>query len=206
MTAAQVSTCMPDKQVSFCPKPAICWCLNKHNDRSCPIYAKWVAFHSYLPMGRNMVARVYSILFVALLLSGCTNIPFHSGAGTCAAPTADNVRVPTTEFVRANDENDDTQISSFLSWGPSPVVTDEHFVSYCPIWSDDLRRLPPVKCPDALLADEASGERRAQSLLKRSRRGTDIRCNGLIPTQWDDDVIQLIPTRWDASVILAGQG
>jgi len=146
-----------------------------------------------------MLARIYSILFVALLSSGCTNAPFHSSVGSYAATTSDERRdTAGSEFVRANAEVDSTQITSIVLSEPSPVVADEHFVNYHPMWGSDLRRLPPVKSSDAMLVDGPFEGSRAYGDEQRPR-------SSLIPTQWDD-VMHLIPTRWDARAVFAGQG
>jgi len=146
--------------------------------------------------GRSMRA---TMLFVALILSGCTNAPFQSRVDTYAETASDELRLSaSSEFVRAKAENYNTKITSFVSVEPSQTVADERSVNY-PMSGSDLRRLPPVESSDAMLVDGQSEWSRAYGGEQRPR-------SMLIPTQWDENPMRLIPTRWDARVVFAGQG
>ena len=145
-----------------------------------------------------MRVTTYSILFVALLSSGCTNAAFHDSVKTYAGTAFDELRVsPGSEFVRANAKDDNSPNTSFVSSELS-LVGDEHFVNYYPIRVSDLRRFAPIKPSDAVLADGPSEWSRAYADEQRPR-------SLLIPTQWNENAIRRIPTRWDARVVLTGQ-
>jgi len=146
--------------------------------------------------GRNMRA---AIVFVALILSGCTNSPFQSRFGTYAGATSDELRLtPSSRFVRTNADNHSTEITPFVSSEPSQTVAEEQSGNY-PMWRSDLRRLPPVKPSDAMLVDGGAEWSRAYRDEQRPR-------SMLIPTRWDENPMRLIPTRWDGRVVFAGQG
>ncbi len=145
-----------------------------------------------------MRATTYSILFVALLSSGCTNAAFHDSVKAYAGTSSDELRgSPGSDFVRANAKVENSPNTSFVSSEPS-LVGDEHFVNYYPKRVSNLRRFAPIKPADAILADGPSESSRAYTDEQRPR-------TLLIPTQWNVNATRRIPTRWDARVILTGQ-
>jgi hypothetical protein len=141
-----------------------------------------------------MRATSYSFLFVALLLSGCTNTAFHRRSGTYAGTKSDELSVtPASEFVRAGAENCATKTTPSVPSGPSPIIADAQAVNYYS--RSDLRRVPPVESSDTMVV-HGSSESRAHRDEPKQR-------SSLIPTQWDENVMTLIPTRWDATVVFA---
>ena len=115
--------------------------------------------------GRTMRATAYSFLFVALLLSGCTNTPFHRNSGTYARTTSDELYVtPASEFVRAGAENYETEPLHSVPSEPSKNIADAQSVNYYP-----------------------TDEPRQRSSLIPTR--WDANVMKLIPTRWDAGVV-----------------
>lgn len=78
-----------------------------------------------------------------------------------------------------------------------PTADDTLSAIVRPAIRPDLQHLPPVEDVAVSFVDG-----RVVSLGTNHNEPQ----SGLIPTQWNADVIRLIPTPWDAQVVLAGQG
>ena len=127
------------------------------------------------------------LLVVCLLLSGCaSNPPSTDMATQCEGTLPDH-------GLAAGGDN--LQRREQVAVAP-PTAGDTLSATASPAIRRDLQHWPPVEVVGVSFVDgrdESHGTNRNEPQ------------SGLIPTQWDADVIRLIPTHWDAQMVLAGQ-